>query len=125
MLARDLLDPAVCFPSDGLTEGPPRPYPVKLVFTCKEHESCKRRPVQRATAHKARKQRNWNSLEQELLDRPLVRSFFCVQAAKESGGPFKKKTFKVDGTHLVSTAFNTNNESKKDLKAVEAVEASH
>lgn len=26
----------------------PPPYPVKLVFTCKQHESCKRKPVQRA-----------------------------------------------------------------------------
>lgn len=35
------------------------------------------------------------------------------------------KAFKVDGTNLVSIAFNTNNKlKKKDLKAVEAVEAS-
>lgn len=48
LLAWDLLDPAVRFPSDGLTEGFFPPYSVKLVFTCKQHESCKRKPVQRA-----------------------------------------------------------------------------
>lgn len=92
-----------------------------MVFTCKEHESCKRKPVQRATAQKARN-REIGTFLIFLIFLPSDLSFAYRQQSKVEA---HSKTFKVDGTNLVSIAFNTNNKSKKDLKAVEAVEASH
>lgn len=122
LLARDLLDPAVRFPSDGLTEGYFPPYPVKLVFTCKQHKSCKRKPVQRATAHKARNREIGILCSRRFLI--FLQSDLSFAYRQQRKVEAHSKTFKVDGTNLVSIAFNANNKSKKDLKAVEAVEAS-